>query len=123
MLSSGIAGARGDYVLTMAADLSHPPAFVGSLWRKRRSADVIIASRYVAGGSVATGRLHYVMSRALNTFFARGLDVPIADLSSDFRLYRRRALIGPVKHASRLDILPQILVQAFADGWQVLEVP
>jgi len=63
------------------------------------------------------------LSRALNILFARGLDVPIADLSSGFRLYRRRALLNQPMQASHLDLLQQILIQAFAEGWQVLEVP
>jgi dolichol-phosphate mannosyltransferase len=122
-LSTGIAHARGTYVLTMAADLSHPAAFIPSLWTNRHRADILVASRYVDGGHAGHGRLHYLLSRALNTFFARGLDLPISDLSSSFRLYRRRALIDQHMPATGLDILQQILVQAFAAGWRVFEVP
>src|SRR5262249_12477461 len=122
-LSTGIAHAHGTYVLTMAADLSHPAAFITSLWTNRHRADILVASRYVDGGHAGHGRPHYLLSRALNTFFARGLDLPISDLSSSFRLYRRRTLIDQHMPATGPDILQQILVQAFAEGWRVLEGP
>ena len=41
----------GAYLLTMDADLSHLPSVVSTLWRQRERADVVIASRYVEGGS------------------------------------------------------------------------
>src|SRR5687768_7974896 len=49
-LLAGFAAARGAYLLTMDADLSHRPTFIQQLWDARRSADVTIASRYVSGG-------------------------------------------------------------------------
>ena len=55
--------------------------------------------------------------------FSRGLDVPIRDLSSGFRLYRS-AVIREQHITSRdFDVLQQIVVQAFAEGWRVREVP
>ena len=50
--------------------------------------DVTIASRYVRGGQAAMPILRRTLSGALNWCFRRGLDVPIRDLSSGFRLYR-----------------------------------
>jgi dolichol-phosphate mannosyltransferase len=45
--------ARGRFVLTMDADLSHPPAVLRDMWTQRHAADVLIASRYVSGGSAS----------------------------------------------------------------------
>jgi dolichol-phosphate mannosyltransferase len=122
-LVTGFAQASGDYLLTMDADLSHPPEFVEHLWRERGEADVTIASRYVAGGRADMGFYRHALSRILNALFSRGLDVPIEDLSSGFRLYRS-AVIREQHITSRdFDVLQQIVVQAFADGWRVREVP
>ena len=41
--------ARGEYILTMDADLSHLPAAIKDLWECRHQADVVIGSRYVRG--------------------------------------------------------------------------
>ncbi len=122
-LINGIARATGEFVLTMDADLSHPPAFVNELWKRRNDADVTIASRYVAGGGANMGAYRYALSRMVNVLFSRGLDVPIRDLSSGFRLYRT-AMLRELPLTSRdYDILQQILVQAFAEGWRVREIP
>ena len=122
-LVTGFAQASGDYLLTMDADLSHPPEFVEHLWRHRNEADVTIASRYVTGGSAQMDVYRYTLSRILNATFSRGLDVPIRDLSSGFRLYRS-AMLREQRITSRdFDVLQQILVQAFAEGWRVREIP
>ena len=54
-LITGFAAASGEYLLTMDADLSHPPEFVEELWKHRHEADVTIASRYVPGGRADMG--------------------------------------------------------------------
>ncbi|TMG34681.1 MAG: glycosyltransferase [Chloroflexi bacterium] len=48
---AGFEQSRGEYVLTMDADGSHDPSFVGDLWTARGKAEVVIASRYVPGGA------------------------------------------------------------------------
>lgn len=122
-LVTGFARASGTYLLTMDADLSHPPAFIECLWNEREAADLTVASRYVPGGHANMGIYRYTLSRILNALFSRGLDVPIRDMSSGFRLYRS-ALLREQHITSRdFDVLQQILVQAFAEGWRVREVP
>ena len=107
----------------MDADLSHPPAFVERLWNEREAADLTVASRYVPGGHANMGIYRYTLSRILNALFSRGLDVPIRDMSSGFRLYRSAMLREQHITSRDFDVLQQILVQAFAEGWRVREVP
>ena len=122
-LLRGFRDAAGAYILTMDADLSHPPTFIGAMWEARTSAEVVIASRYVAGGRAAMPRLRYVLSRALNLFFRRGLSLRLNDLSSGFRLYKAAVIGGQEYAALDFDILQRILVQAYAQGWRIREVP
>ena len=82
-----------------------------------------IASRYVPGGGADMGAYRYALSRVLNAMFSRGLDVPIRDLSSGFRLYRGTVIRSQVITSRDFDVLQQIVVQAFADGWRVREIP
>lgn len=122
-LREGFAAATGRHVLTLDADLSHDPDFVHKLWRQRERADVVIASRYVRGG-VAYMPLHRkLLSGILNRFFAIGLELPVRDLSSGFRLYRATVLDGLRFEGVNFDVLEEILVKAHADGWTILEVP
>jgi dolichol-phosphate mannosyltransferase len=122
-LRTGFALAEGRYVLSMDADLSHPPTFLADLWRRRDEADILIASRYVAGGSATMPLLRALLSRMLNRFFALGLAVPVRDLSSGFRLYRKGALDLLEARARDFDVLPEILVRAYNGGFRVKEVP
>jgi SAM-dependent methyltransferase len=119
----GFDRAAGEYVLTMDADLVRPPEFIEELWRARRDADVTIASRFVEGGSAKMGVYRYGLSRTLNALFSRGLDVPIRDLSSGFRLYRAAVLREQRITNVDFDVLQQIVVEAFAEGWRVREIP
>jgi dolichol-phosphate mannosyltransferase len=122
-LRTGFRLARGPYVLTLDADLSHPPAFAADLWRARHEAEVLIASRYVAGGRAEMPLPRWLLSRVLNAFFALGLGVPLRDLSSGFRLYRAGALpVGEVR-ARDFDVLPEIVIRAWTSGWRVKEIP
>ena len=122
-LMAGFGAALSDYVLTMDADLSHPPTFIGDLWNHRDEAELIIASRYVAGGGATMGWSRVVMSRLLNVTFRLLLRLPVRDLSSGYRLYRRSCL-GPLRLQSRdFDVLEEILVLGYRREWRVKEMP
>jgi dolichol-phosphate mannosyltransferase len=122
-LQAGFAAAQGTYILTMDADLSHPPTFIKDMWNARSMAEVIIASRYVPGGAAEMPLDRYVLSRTLNVFFSRGLSLPIHDMSSGFRLYKGDAVRNLPLGAQEFDILQEILVRAYALGWKVREIP
>ena len=122
-LLAGFAAANGKYILTMDPDLSHPPAFIRDLWHAREGGEITIASRYVSGGSAQMAPTRYALSRTLNLLFRRGLSLGIHDLSSGFRLYKASILRGGEYQALDFDILQRILVQAYADGWRIHEIP
>ncbi len=120
---TGFAEARGSYFLTMDADLSHSPVFINDLWAYRSTAEVIIASRYLSGGKAMMPTGRYLLSRILNAFFSRGLSLSIYDMSSGFRLYKAGVVKGQSYAARDFDILQEILVHAYAQGWHVREIP
>src|SRR5207253_815801 len=120
---AGFEQARGEYVLTLDADGSHDPAFLGDLWKARGDGDVVIASRYVPGGTADMPAWRRLLSRILNITFRRGLSLPVNDLSSGFRLYRRTVLRELKLTATDFDVLEEILIRALAAGYRVVEVP
>lgn len=122
-LKAGFKAAGGDYYLTMDADLSHLPAVIAALWRMRERADVVIASRYVEGGSAEMPATRYFLSRVLNGLFSRGLGLGVKDMSSGFRLYRAGAIGKPDDLPADYDVVQALLVRAYAEGWSVAEVP
>ncbi len=84
-----------EFVLNMDADFSHPPRYLPALLAgmqatvEQPAVDVMIGSRYVAGGGIDGWPWHrHVMSRLVNTF-ARGLlGLTPRDCSGAFRCYR-----------------------------------
>jgi dolichol-phosphate mannosyltransferase len=123
-LTTGLAEATGDYVLTLDADMSHEPDFVTKMWRARHRGDIVIASRYARGGVAYTGFFRKRLSDFLNFALRRLLSMPVGDLSSGFRLYRREAVQEDLKLDSQnFEIQEEILVKAYARGYSITEVP
>ncbi len=119
----GITEARGAYVQTMDADMSHPAEFIRGLWENRNSADIVIASRYVPGGHADQPWVRYQLSRLLNWFFGKGLSIPVKDMSSGFRLYRKSIFEGMDLTFTNFVILIEILLLSFARGLRIREIP
>ena len=122
-LMEGLASTTAPYVVTMDADLSHRPVFIEEFWKRRHEADVLIASRYVAGGRADMSLLRRALSLVLNRTYRRVLSLSVRDLSSGFRMYRRDLLRGLEVRARDFDVLEEILIRMHADGRRILEVP
>ncbi|HUO05038.1 MAG TPA: glycosyltransferase [Candidatus Binataceae bacterium] len=122
-IETGFAEARGDYVLTLDADMSHDPDFVGKMWRARNRADIVVASRYTRGGVAYTDFIRKATSKFLNIVMHRVLSMPVQDMSSGFRLYRRAAIENLKLNSVNFEVCQEILVRAYARGFSVVEVP
>lgn len=87
---------EADYIVQMDADLSHSPEYIPEMLTTLESSDVVVGSRYIAGGGVDAG--WSLKRRFLSSFANRviraiaGLEVK--DVTSGFKAYRRNALQG-----------------------------
>jgi SAM-dependent methyltransferase len=122
-LAAGLARARGEFVMTVDPDAANLAPIVRALWDARTRADILIASRYAAGGRARMPMMRRILSRALNLLCQRGLSLPLHDLSSSIRLYRAAAIRAHTLTACDFDALPELLVRAYADGRTIAEVP
>jgi glycosyltransferase involved in cell wall biosynthesis len=122
-LMFGLRQAQGDYVASMDADYSHDPDFLRAMWAARDDAELVIASRYVAGGFAYMPAFRRLLSRILNRASRSILALPVRDLSSGFRLYHRKVLPALAPRARRFDVLIEILARIRAEGWRIKEVP
>lgn len=88
-LTAGMAHAAGDVVVTMDADLQHPPETILEMLAKfREGNDVVYAKRV----GVQRGVLKPVMSRFFYRAFRWATGLEIEDNVSDFRLMSRQVV-------------------------------
>lgn len=80
-------------VIQMDADLSHPPEVLPKLLEMSERFDLVLGSRYVAGGGTPDWPLRRrLLSRAAN-FYARNLlGLKVRDVTTGFRCFSRQAL-------------------------------
>ena len=116
----GVAGA--DIVGVMDADFSHPPSLVPKMLAafKANGADVLVASRYIPGGSTPAWPFkRRVMSR-FACLLARGLS-PIRDAASGFFLIKHDIARSVSIKAGGFKICLELIVR----GWptKLVELP
>jgi dolichol-phosphate mannosyltransferase len=81
------------FVIEMDADFSHDPTYLGALLAAAQEADVVLGSRYVAGGGVRNWGLLRRFVSAGGSWYARVLlGVDVRDLTGGFKCYRRAVL-------------------------------
>ncbi len=119
----GLALCRGEWIMTIDADHSHPPQFLRAMIANCEGADMLIASRYVPGGAAMMDMWRAALSWILNTVFGVTLGIPVKDLSSGFRMYRRAALQGLQLEGRDFDVLIETLVRLVSAGYRVREIP
>ncbi|MDO8757200.1 MAG: glycosyltransferase [Elusimicrobiota bacterium] len=124
-LREGILAAGSPWIAVIDADGSHPPEILADMWRRRGEADLVIASRYVPGGSAVMGPVRQVLSRSLNLVSRIFLSLPVFDASGGFRLYRGELARAAAAEASANDftIQQELLVGILSRGGRVLEIP
>ena len=82
-----------DRIIQMDADLSHDPAYLPALLAASEAADLVIGSRYCAGGGVRNWARHRVLlSRFANWYVHKVARIPVLDATAGFRCWTRRAL-------------------------------
>jgi dolichol-phosphate mannosyltransferase len=78
-----------DLLLNLDADFSHPPRFLPALLKGMDRYDVMIGSRYVAGGGTENWPLtRKIISRSVNRMVRTLFRMPVKDASGAFRCYR-----------------------------------
>ena len=91
---AGFAAAKGDVLLVMDADLSHPPEVAPKLADALASgADLSVGSRYVAGGGVMDWPMKRQVVSRVACLMGQVL-VPVRDSTSGFFALRRSVIDG-----------------------------
>lgn len=123
ILKAGLNQAQGNYVITLDADLLPDYRIIEQFWERRHKSEVLIGSRYVAGGSARMPLPRKLMSIILNRFYGVFLSLPFKDISSGFRMINTK-IFEDVRLESRdYSILIELILKAYANGWIIEELP
>ncbi len=114
--------ASAEVVGVMDADFSHPPSLLPTLYAafRQMEADIVVASRYVPGGSTPDWPWSRRLMSRVACLMARPLS-PIRDAASGFFLIRRAIARGTTIRAGGFKICLELLVR----GWptRIVELP
>jgi dolichol-phosphate mannosyltransferase len=103
--------AKGNYFLFMDADGSHSPEFILQMYTNIADNDIIIASRYVDGGSSDNGRTQIFMSWCVNAMYSLFFHLKCKDVSNSFKIYKKEIFDDIVLKCKNFDIIEEILIK------------
>ncbi|MDX1992133.1 MAG: polyprenol monophosphomannose synthase [bacterium] len=119
-----------DYIIQMDADFSHQPRYIPDMIETAdRGADMVLASRFIKGGSVDES---WSFHRKLLSWFADRiyvpvlLHIPVYDATGGFRLWRRETLIGMDLdriHSNGYVFQVEMAYVAVRLGYKIVEIP
>jgi dolichol-phosphate mannosyltransferase len=116
-----------ELVFEMDADFSHDPRYLGDLLEASADADLVLGSRYVAGGGVRDwGLLRRIVSRGGGLYARAILGVDVHDLTGGFKCIHRRVLEAIELRSVRAEgyvFQIEVTYRAVLAGFRVREVP
>ena len=114
-------------VVVMDADFSHAPRYLPALLAASEHSDLVLGSRYVAGGTIVNWpRLRRLLSRAGSLYARTILGVGVRDLTGGFRCIRREVLetVGVRTLRSQGYVFNiELTYRALRAGFRIAEVP
>jgi glycosyltransferase involved in cell wall biosynthesis len=125
-LRSGFAYCRGDYVVTLDADLSYSPEHIPVMLGRLRAtgAQVIVASPYMAGGRLtAVPWIRRILSICANRFLSFAARGHLSTLTGMVRAYEGPFLRTLDLRSHGMEVNPEVIYKAMLLGANVGEIP
>ena len=119
--------AGAELIVEIDCDFSHDPADLPRLLAAAADADVVLGSRYVAGGGVENwGAVRRFISAGGSLYARLVLGVPVRDLTGGFKCFRRAVLEAiPLErvHSRGYAFQIELTYRARRQGFRVVEIP
>ena len=122
-LREGFPRCKGDYIIMLDTDFSHPPKYIRDLWEHRNDADVIVCSRYVEGGGGEMTTFRKNLSRFFNETYKIMLGISATDLNCSYRLYHREVVEKIKLEGKESEVYPELLCKAILSAYTVKDIP
>lgn len=118
--------AIGDLIISMDADLSHPPEKIIEFIEKiQKGYEMVMSSRYIPGGSTDKSLKFYFISKLGGIFLSKLLRINILDFSTGYRAIKKEIweAIKNFKYSKRNIFLIESVYYAHKIGARLTEVP
>ncbi len=125
-LRKGFAVAQGDWIFCVDADLDYGPEHIERFLAlaQENSAEIVIGSPYMRRGTTSGVPLtRLCMSRLMNWYFRKVLNLGFSTYTSILRLYRREMIQALLLTSCDKELLPEIIIKATLLGTPIIEVP
>jgi len=102
-----------DWLIIMDADGSHNPDSFKDFRDQidTNEPDIVIASRYVIGGGTKNNAVLILLSKLVNILYRILFDLPVKDVSNNYRLYKFDLLKDIDLVEKNFDIVEEILIK------------
>jgi dolichol-phosphate mannosyltransferase len=119
----GINASEGDIIGWMDCDLCMPPEIFKEMIRHMPDSDLVLGSRYVAGGGDDRSRLRRFSSQVINSLGQWALKLKTRDLTSGFILCKRPILERFPLQGLHGEYCIGLIKNAEHGGYNVTEIP
>jgi dolichol-phosphate mannosyltransferase len=116
-----------DAAFEMDADFSHDPRYLPDFLRKIEDADLVIGSRYIAGGDTPNWSFVRRCISGFGNVFARlVLGIPVHDCTAGYRCYRREVLENIALESVQSQgyaFQVELVYRVYKQGFRIQETP
>lgn len=123
-IAAGIAAAKGDVVMWLDADFSHPPEKIPELLEHIKKYDVAKGSRFLKGAKDTRGFARKLTSFLFNKYATLILSRKVTDWDTQFMAVRKHvAKTIKVRKATHGQYLVRYLYDCIHAGYTIKEIP
>ena len=125
-MRTGFERASTTYIVPLMADLSDSPETVDKMYAKMQEGyDLVVASRYTAGGGKLGGPwLKNGLSRLGNSTLRRLSGIPTHDMTNAFIMHKKEILDQiKIRSSGGFEVTMEIIAKTYILGYRITEVP
>jgi len=123
---SGFEKASGNILITLDADLSYEPIYIGKLIDKmeKSKADIVIASAFLTDSNIIDVPLYRkILTKSANKFLSLTSSLNLSAITCAVKAYKRDAISVLSLRSDGMDINLEIILKAQMLGLHVAEIP
>lgn len=125
-LRTGFAHCRGNYIVSLDADLSYSPDHIGRMLAKLREAGagIVVASAYLRSGKTSdVPWIRRTLSISANRYLSMAAHGNLTTLTCMVRAYDAALLRSLLPRSESIEINPELLFEARLRGVKIEEIP